>query len=176
MFFQTLKRATTQDWSDTAYEVLLVTGLSILPLIGVAAWSYFHQKFGFNAAGHLDFSRFLSDNVVKGQLAFYAISNWAAVVWLASQEFRNAMAARALILALCASGYFYCGMLISPEPFTAGTEGYIAWSSIVVYALSISAYFIVALFEKIPPPSAEDTNKAGAASLTAKLRERRSHE
>lgn len=176
MFFHTLRRATNQMWAETAYEVLVITGLSLLPLIGVAAWAYLHQRFSSDTSGHQDIGVFLTANIVRGQLAFYAISNWAAVIWLCSREFKSGMSARALILSLCAAGYFYCGMLISPEPFTPGSEIFVAVSSAIVYALSIGSYFTVTLFEKIRPPSAEDTNKAGAASLKEKLRERRTHE
>ena len=132
-------------WGEATYEVLVITVLSIIPLIGIAGWSYLHQRLGINETGHSGFYHFLSENLARGQLAFYAISNWAAVIWLCSREMKNAMAARAIVLVLCAVGYFIDGMLISPEPFAVGTENTVIASSGIVYGLSIACYFVVTL-------------------------------
>lgn len=164
---RTLLRSTGRMWAEAFYEVVIISVLCLLPLFGVAYWTFLNS-----GEGERVFLDYLASNISKGQLAFYAISNWATVVWLCSKELKNILPGRALIISFCIAGFFYSGVLISADHLLTKPQSSVINSSFVIYAASIVFYFFVTLYDKIPPPSAEDTNNAGALSLRKRLRER----
>ncbi len=169
----TIRRASAEMWLDAVYEVVVITICCLAPLIAGAYWAYLNQP--ASTANPESFGHYLSDNIVRGQLAFYAISNWAAVAWLCGREFHNVLTLKAALIMFCLVGFFYCGLLVAVGHLPRSTDPSIGLTSSLLYVISIACYLFITLFEKIPPPSMEDSNAAGAASLKHKLLKRRGH-
>jgi hypothetical protein len=152
------------------FEVCVVTVLSLVPLILIAYYQYVVQDAGFNGVHpnphHLSLWDFVYNNTAAGQLAFYAIANWACVAWICGLERKVHIPARPLYILLCIVGFTYCGILIA---ITAATN-YTPTSSVtipasVIYLASIICYLLLLIYEKLKPPSAESSNIAGARDL-----------
>jgi hypothetical protein len=166
---------------EAAAEIVIITLLCLLPLAGVAFSAYLHQP-APAAPGHLGyhwlpFSHFLDETVTRGQLAFYAISNWATVIWLCGKEYkRNLFPGRVILGALSVCGFYYCAILIDPAEVAPNAQPSVFVSSAIVYLVSMACYFMIALFGKIPAPSAEDTNQTDVKSLREKLHQLRGND
>jgi hypothetical protein len=174
-FSRTWSRISWSAILEAATEISVITILCLLPLVGIAFHSYLHQPIptpGPGATQHQwqPFMRFLSENVTKGQLAFYAISNWATVSWLCGKEYqRNLFPGRVILAVLSICGFFYCAILIDPAVVAPNAEPSIMISSAAVYLLSMICYFAIALFGKITPSSTEDSNNDDVKTLRQKL-------
>ena len=156
-------------------EIFWITVLCLLPLIGIALSTYLHQatlapQRGAAAIPWHSFWDFLTDNLIKGQLAFYAISNWATVVWLCGRDYRNLFPWRIVLIVFCVFGFYFCGVLIDPSLVPARAQGAVLALSTILYLASMLCYFVVALYGKIPAPSAEDTNTEETETLREKLK------
>lgn len=172
VFFRTLGRASGAMIAEAAAEIIIIAILCLLPLVGVAFGAYLHQAPVGKEAWE-SFGSFLSQNIAKGQLAFYAISNWATVIWLCGREYKNLFPWRVVLIVLSVFGFYYCGILIDPIKISARAEPSVLVSSTVLYGISMLCYFLIVLYGKIPPLSAEDTNLAEAKSLRGKLKDLR---
>jgi len=75
---------------EALLEVVVITGLSLVPLACIAYYQYVVQDYGFTPKhpnlNHARFIEFMYRNTAAGQLAFYAIANWATVAWLCGSE------------------------------------------------------------------------------------------
>ena len=159
---------------EAAAEIIVISILCLLPLIGVAFSTYLHQPppapVGHPGYQWQPFTHFLRENVTRGQLAFYAISTWATVVWLCCKEYkRNLFLGRVVLLVLSVLGFVYCAILVDPSQVQSNAQSSVFISSTVIYIVSMICYFTITLFGKIPAPSAEDTNKTDVKSLREKL-------
>src|SRR5882672_10949145 len=87
------------------HEVAVITALSLLPLMGIAYYQFVIQDMGFpppaQNPNHAPFSAFAYQNIAAGQLAFYAISNWASVAWLCGANDRSHLILRPLFIVFC---------------------------------------------------------------------------
>lgn len=177
ILFRTLARAKKSDVGDAAAEIIVIAILCLLPLVGIAFNSYLHQPVPVTLPNHestwLPFSTFAANNITRGQLAFYAISNWATALWLCGREYKNLFPWRIVIIVMGVVGFYYCGILIDPSHVPEQAEASVFGTSTGLYLASMACYFVVALYAKIPAPSAEDTNLAEAESLRKKLKSRR---
>jgi hypothetical protein len=174
IFFRTLSRTTIAMVGDAVAEILVITILCLLPLIGVAYGSYLHQiPNTLHPTDWQSFGDFLARNGERGQLAFYAISNWATIAWLCGKEYPKLFPWRVAFIALSILGFYYCGLLIDPGLVADRARSSVFASSAIVYVASLICYFLIVLYSKIPPLSAEDTNIAEAESLRQKLLNRR---
>jgi hypothetical protein len=165
---------------EAAAEILIIALLCLFPLFGVAFNSYLHQSVPTSAAAHAyhwrTFADFATDNVARGQLAFYAISNWATALWLCGKDYKNVFAWRTAFITLGVGGFYYCGVLIDPSQVPDRAQSSVFVTSTSLYAMSMLSYFLVALYGKIPAPSAGETNDAEAESLRRKLQNRRGNQ
>src|ERR1700734_4209783 len=160
-------------------EVFVVPFLSLVPLLGIAYYQYVVQDNNVSTAiaHHQSLADLIYQNTAAGQLAFYAIANWAAVAWLCGLEKRVHIPGRPVFIAFCIVGFTYCGILIA---ITAATSyrptGAVTVPSAITYLISILCYLLLTAFEKLKPPSAESTNHSEIAELHRKVNELRGGE
>jgi hypothetical protein len=152
------------------YEVVFITALSLLPLLFIAYYQYVEQPKHIDGSAGRDLWDFVYNNVAAGQLAFYAIANWATVAWICGIERKLHIPARHLFILCCIIGFGYCSILIA---ITAAAN-FVPSSAVTVpsgliYLLSIGCYILLLLFQKLKPPSVEDTNISQAGELHRKV-------
>jgi len=146
----------------------------MVPLVAIAYYQYVIQDAGYTAArpnpNHRTLWDFVYANTAAGQLAFYAIANWSAVAWICGIEKKIHIPARPLYILLCIIGFTYCGILIAitaTANFTPTSA--VTVPSTAIYIVSILCYLLLLTFAKLRPPSAENSNIAGAADLHRKV-------
>jgi len=149
------------------YEVAFITALSLLPLLAIAYYQYVEQP---KIIAPLSLWAFVYNNIAAGQLAFYAIANWAAVAWICGIEKKLHIPARPVFILCCIIGFTYCGVLIA---ITAAANfvpsNAVTVPSGLIYLLSIICYILLLAFQKLHPPSVEDSNLSQAGDLHRKV-------
>jgi len=153
------------------YEVGFITILSLLPLVAIAYYQYVDQPRTPPAIyPHRTLWDFVYNNTAAGQLAFYAIANWAAVAWICGLEKKLHIPGRPLFILLCIVGFSYCGVLIAITAATNYTPtDAVPLPSGFLYALSITCYVLLLIFQKVKPPTVEDSNISEVSSLHKKV-------
>jgi hypothetical protein len=152
-------------------EVGFITILSLLPLVAIAYYQYVEQP-GALPAGNSSRTLwdFVYNNTAAGQLAFYAVANWAAVAWICGLERKLHIPGRPLFILLCIVGFTYCGILIA---ITAATNYVptvaVTFPSGAFYALSIVCYVLLLIFQRLRPPTVEDSNISDVSNLHKKV-------
>jgi hypothetical protein len=158
--------------SRAIYEVAFITVLSLLPLVAIAYYQYVEQPHLARHAYHhlLTLWDFVYNNTAAGQLAFYAIANWAAVAWICGIEKKLHIPGRPIFIFLCIVGFSYCGILIAVTAAANYTpSGAVTFPSGLLYSASIVCYVLLLIFQKLKPPTVEASNISEASSLHKKV-------
>ena len=172
-WWQAFREADTSVYWKAGIEVLVIGGLSILPL-ALAAYGTFILQSATSKPPFKAFSDILWAAILNGQLYFYAMTFIAAVVFHSAQDMKARFPLR--LLFWCVS--FLLGMLcafffgVAPAlPSTGVPE--ISLASIVVYIISALMYFLILAFKAMDPPDLERHTRESDEDLTRRVRERR---
>lgn len=172
-WWRALWEADSAVYRQAFFEVLVVGGISILPLALAAYGTYLFQVY-VSTEPSKPASEIFWNAILGGQLFFYAMSFIAAVVWHSAQDLKEPFPLR--IAFWCIS--FLLGMLcsfyfgISPGlPGASIPE--ISVGSALIYFFAALMYMLILAFRNVEPPDIQRSARESEESLTEKVRRRR---
>ena len=172
-WWKALREADSSVYWRAIWEVLVVGGLSILPLVMAAYGRFLLQPIVPDESG-LPFLDFLIIHIFSGQLYFYAMTFIAAVVWHSGQDMKQPFPIRIMFWSFALVLTMFCAFFFGIEPAlpNAGDSGLSALS-VVAYVASIIMYFLIWAFKEIEPPNLDRLKSESEESLTEKVKRRR---
>lgn len=172
-WWRALREADSTVFGRAFSEVLIVGGLSIMPLIIGAFGTFYLQDF-MSISPVRPLTEILIFAIFGGQLYFYAMAFIAVVVWHSGQDFRKPFPLRIIFLSVS----FFLGMVctfffgISPALSKTDITG-LSTLSIAVYVVAALMYLLILAFKDVDPPDIERQKRESEESLAKRVKSRR---
>ena len=172
-WWRALKEADSSVWWRACNEVLIVGGLSILPLL-LSPYATFLIQDLLPDAQKKSLSELFLDAIFDGQLYFYAMSFVAAVFWHSGQELRKPFPLRLLFLSVALILTIFCVFFFSVSPALPNNGApVLSIASVVVYVISAVSYCVILVFKSIDPPDFDRHKRESETALEKELKQRR---
>ena len=158
-WFKPITRFLRRYWTiSIIWEVIVVTGLSLIPLLAIGFVSFVQD------GSRTDLFAALLEPLGRGQLYLYSFSVLASVIWLVIADLgptaRKVVGPTAVILLI----YIILLLGISPEMNNLGNKMIVSYS-IYVYTMSVLLYLCSLLIKSARPPLPEETFDVGVDKL-----------
>jgi hypothetical protein len=154
-------------WGEAILEILVVSVISLIPLIGAAIREVLPQ----------DSKIYLSDAFEKaflsGQLLFYALGLIATIIWQSSRDLKQFFAIRAVLFLFGISSVAFCSVIIGYDPtLTSENKALLGPFSAGLFAVSIVLYVVMSVFSQVQVNVGEELTKDDKALADAVRRSR----
>lgn len=144
-WLSTLRSASGENWRRATREVLVIAAICLIPLICRAAYYYFKLR---ETPEAISFFEAIIRHVISGELLFFSIGNFAAVIWLSCQDFKTRFDERVYFVLLSAIGLSVCTFVIGFNPTLQGIPvDVLRILSILTFIASLIANIFLLVFE-----------------------------
>lgn len=170
-WFSTVRSASKENWKRAAREVTIIAAISLIPLACKSAYYYFKL---LNTPQSLTFFDSIVKYVISGDLLFFSISNFSAVLWLSSQDFKERFEERIYFILLSVLGLSTCTFFIGFNPLFEGIPvGVVQVASLVTFSVSLIANTVLLVFESYSGVDFSSNQAREEDDTTNRLMERR---
>tara|TARA_R110000868_G_scaffold56666_3_gene175242 strand:+ start:3920 stop:4441 length:522 start_codon:yes stop_codon:yes gene_type:complete len=147
-----LLEADEDDRREAQKEVLVVTVISLMPLVLAALVNYILQK--GQGAENVDYLLILLSSIAGGQLFFFIASLIGSIVWLSSRDINSgSFPPRSFFVVYCLVSFGVVSVSIGVDPtLTKLQVPLIFWLSVGLYILSLLIYYALLVFNRAMPP------------------------
>jgi hypothetical protein len=108
-WWKTICSATRGNWANAVKEVVVIATITLIPLFLRAL--YFWIK-SLDSESPIMLLSAIRDHVLTGNLLLFSISNFAAILWLASKDYNTRFDERIYFILFCLAGLIGCSFLI----------------------------------------------------------------
>lgn len=143
-YFRAIFRSGPRVWGEAVLEILVVAGVSLIPLIGVAVREVLPQQ------SKIYLSDAFEKAFLSGQLIFYALGLIATIVWNSNKDFKSFFPFRTVLNLYCLVSIALCSIVIGYDPtLTSTNSDFIARFSVIIFSLSIFIYIVMAVIAQV---------------------------
>ena len=161
-YFHAVFRSGVKVWGLALLEILVVAGVSLIPLLGAAVREILPPQSGIYLSDAFE-KAFLS-----GQLIFYAIGLIATIVWHSNKDFHSFFPLRALFNLYSLAGIVICSIVIGYDPtLNSISRPFLANFSVFLFASAAVLYVVMTVIShvhvNVGKALAEETAELGDA-------------
>lgn len=168
---RTLRLASKHNWLEASREVLAIAAISLLPLLLRATFFWLRSRADNVPLGFWDS---IESHVLNGNLLLFSISNFAAILWLASQDYKSRFSERIYFIIFCLFG-------LSISSFFLGFDGdfkgipidVLRPISITIFILSIAVNITLLVFRHYTGVDFQSAQSADEEKTLNDLKKRR---
>lgn len=167
----TIKSASTENWRSASREVLSIAGISLIPLIFRAIFFYLDAQRGDKPITFVDS---ILTYVLSGDLLFFSISNFAAILWISSQDFEDRFVERIYFIIFCVLGLVTSTFILGFDATLQGIPvGILRAVSILSFAISILVNILLVVFHQYSGVDFSKSQTAGEDVTSEALAKRK---
>lgn len=131
-------------WGVALLEVLVVAGVSLIPLLGAAV------RLVLPPASKVHLSEALTKSFLSGQLIFYAIGLIATIIWHSNKDFKSFFPLRAFFNIYSLIGIVICSIVVGYDPTLEATnKSFLANFSVLLFVTATIAYMFMAIISEV---------------------------
>ena len=165
-WMRTLSRASGENWRNASRQVLTIAAISLTPLVLRAMFFWIKSQ---EKEDPLSLWESILRNVVNGNLLLFSISNFAAILWLASQDYKSRFSERIYFIIFCILGLSISSFFLGFDADMKGIPDYVLKPvAIFTFVASILVNITLLVFHHY---TGVDFNSAQAAEEVDTLEE-----
>ena len=170
-WLSTVSSASSENWRRSIRQVSSIAFISLIPLLCKATYYYFEFS---NTPDQITYFEALVRYIVSGDLLFFSITNFAAVLWIVSQDFQERFDERIYFIILSVIGLSICTFFVGINPTFAGIpRGIVQTLSILTFLTSLVANTFLLVFETYSGVDYSSSVSKGEDDTSARLAKRR---
>jgi hypothetical protein len=144
-WLSTVMSASRENWRRSVKEVGTIAAISLIPLACKAGYYYIKSR---TTPTPLSFFDSIVKYIISGDLMFFSIANFAAILWLSAQDFKDRFEERIYFIILSVAGLSVCTFFVGFNPTLEGIPlGILQVASLISFLASLLANTTLLVFE-----------------------------
>lgn len=145
-WIKTIGSASGENWRMAIKEVVIIACISITPLVLRAVFFWLE---GMQNEKPISFGQSLLDHVMNGNLLLFSIANFAAILWLASRDYKDRFEERIYFILFCFVGLGACMFFLGYDAdFKNIPIGLLRTIAVTLFIFSIVINIAMLVFQK----------------------------
>lgn len=145
-WISTIRSASSENWRMAIKEVSIIASISITPLVLRAAYFWLE---GMQNNSPISFGQSILDHVINGNLLLFSIANFAAILWLASRDYKDRFEERIYFILFCFFGLGSCMFFLGYDAdFENIPIGLLRFIAVILFIFSIIINIAMLVFQK----------------------------
>lgn len=166
-----VRSASRESWHDAFKEVGAIALISMMPLLLKALYYYIEAT---SLPAYPSFLKVFAYRVATGDLMLFSISNFAAILWLASKDYEDSFEERIWFIIISAVGLGICTFFVGLNPdFKIAPIWIVQPFSLVLFIISLSCNVQLLMFQHYNSGDFNNLQQQEDKNAAARLKRRR---